>query len=90
MSKRVFQENKAHQVFRKTNISYPLIRIRTRFEIRLVALLPTIHSTAILPHCLTKLEVYVTHRFPEKNSEEESDIAKKIRKIRYHFSDVIF
>ena len=24
--KRVFQENKAHQIFRKTNISYPLIR----------------------------------------------------------------
>ena len=30
--KRVFQENKAHQIFRKTNISYRLIRtlIRTR------------------------------------------------------------
>ena len=29
ISKRVFQENKAHQIFRKTNISYPLIRTRT-------------------------------------------------------------
>ena len=29
ISKRVFQENKARQVFRKTNISYPLIRTRT-------------------------------------------------------------
>ena len=29
MSKRVFQENKARQIFRKTNISYPLIRTRT-------------------------------------------------------------
>ena len=28
-SKRVFQENKARQIFRKTNISYPLIRTRT-------------------------------------------------------------
>ena len=27
--KRVFQENKARQIFRKTNISYPLIRRRT-------------------------------------------------------------
>ena len=27
--KRVFQENKAHQIFRKTNISYSLIRTRT-------------------------------------------------------------
>ena len=26
ISKRVFQENKAHQIFRKSNISYPLIR----------------------------------------------------------------
>ena len=29
ISKRVFQENKACQIFRKTNISYPLIRTRT-------------------------------------------------------------
>ena len=29
ISKRVFQENKASQIFLKTNISYPLIRIRT-------------------------------------------------------------
>ena len=26
ISKRVFQENKAHQIFQKTNVSYPLIR----------------------------------------------------------------
>ena len=31
ISKRVFQENKARQIFRKTNISYPLIRTRTFF-----------------------------------------------------------
>ena len=30
ISKRVFQENKARQIFRKTNISYPLIRTRMR------------------------------------------------------------
>ena len=29
ISKRVFQENKAHQIFQKTNISYPLIRTPT-------------------------------------------------------------
>ena len=29
ISKRLFQENKARQIFRKTNISYPLIRTRT-------------------------------------------------------------
>ena len=27
--KRVFQENKARQIFRKTSISYPLVRTRT-------------------------------------------------------------
>ena len=31
ISKRVFLENKARQIFRKTNISYPLIRTRTNF-----------------------------------------------------------
>ena len=52
-SKRVFQENKARQIFRKTIISYSLIRTRifrkicsalfswnNGFEIRLFALLP--------------------------------------------------
>ena len=34
ISKRVFQENKARQIFRKTSISYPLIR--TRRAIRIV------------------------------------------------------
>ena len=29
ISKRVFQENKARQIFQKTNISKPLIRTRT-------------------------------------------------------------
>ena len=31
ISKRVFQENKARQIFWKTNISYPFIRTRTCF-----------------------------------------------------------
>ena len=31
ISKRVFQENKAREIFRKTNISYPLIRTSTPF-----------------------------------------------------------
>ena len=29
ISKRVFQENKARQIFRKANISYPLVQTRT-------------------------------------------------------------
>ena len=63
ISKQVLQENKAHEIFRKTDISYPLIRgwemfvfrkiwralfsCNTRFEIRPFALLPTNCSTAI-------------------------------------------
>ena len=38
ISKRMFQENKARQIFRKTNISYPLIHTRM---IRRFALLLT-------------------------------------------------
>ena len=37
IAKRVFQENKAHQIFRKTNISYPLIRTQ-RVRIRGVSM----------------------------------------------------
>ena len=40
ISKRVFQENKARQIFQKTNISYPMIRPRT-YEICAFVLLPT-------------------------------------------------
>ena len=32
ISKQVFQENKVHQIFRKTNISYPLIRTPTHTQ----------------------------------------------------------
>ena len=36
ISKQALQENKAHQIFRKTNISYPLIRTRTCFLVTLI------------------------------------------------------
>ena len=36
VSKRVFQENKARQILRKTNISYPLIRTRKQEMIQAV------------------------------------------------------
>ena len=32
ISKRMFQENKARQIFRKTNISYPLISRRNVYQ----------------------------------------------------------
>ena len=32
ISKRVFQENKARQIFRKTNISNPIVRKRTHYQ----------------------------------------------------------
>ena len=31
-AKGVFQENKARQIFRKKNISYPMIRTRTQIK----------------------------------------------------------
>ena len=34
ISKRVFEENKARQIFQKTNIFYPLIRTHTYQEVR--------------------------------------------------------
>ena len=34
ISKRVFQENKASQIFLKTNISYPLLRTHTYLSVR--------------------------------------------------------
>ena len=64
ITKRVFQENKARQILRKTNISYPLIRTRTffvfrkiwhalfpwntRVEIRLLAWIRLDHSAVLL------------------------------------------
>ena len=57
ISKRVFQENKARQIFRKTNISYSLIRtlcfLETpvlRFEIQ--------NKTMIRIRCSTQGAVY--------------------------------
>ena len=44
ISEQVFQQNKARQIFRKTNISYPLIRTRTTSEIRPFGLLLTIFA----------------------------------------------
>ena len=41
ISERVFQENKTHQIFRKTNIWRALLSWDTRFEILPFALLPT-------------------------------------------------
>ena len=61
ISKRVFQENKAHQIFRKTNISYPLIRTRTcayqgvrnvRFSENLTCFVFLKHPFWDLPFCL--------------------------------------
>ena len=58
IQKWVLQKSKARQIFRKTNISYPLIRTHTciwralfscniRFEIRHFALLPTIYQLGV-------------------------------------------
>ena len=40
ISKWVFQENKTRQIFRETNISYPMIRTHNLFSWNILALLP--------------------------------------------------
>ena len=49
----MFQENKARQIFRKTNISYPLIRTRTCQEVRD---LPKIHIKPFHPSATFDIE----------------------------------
>ena len=64
ISKRVFQENKTRQIFRKTNISYPLVENvcfrknwralfswNTRIEIRPFALLTTFFFSVVRLSC---------------------------------------
>ena len=52
ISKRVFQERKERQNFRKTNISYPLIRTRTCVyqEVRNVCFTEILACVAFLKH----------------------------------------
>ena len=66
ISKRVFQENKARQIFRKTNISYPLIRTRTcayqgvrnvRFSKNLACFVFLKHPSRDSPFCLITDEI---------------------------------
>ena len=58
ISKRVLQENKARQILRKTNISYPLIGTRTsgcknaRFSENLAGFILLKHSFWYSPLCL--------------------------------------
>ena len=68
ISKRVFQENKACQIFRKTNISYPLIRTRmcayqggrnVRFSENLASFVFLKHPFWDSPFCLITDEQYV-------------------------------
>ena len=54
ISKRVFQEDKARQIFRKTNISYPLIRTRT-------CVYQGVRSVRFLEHLACF--VFLKHRF---------------------------
>ena len=59
--KRVFQENKARQIFRKTNISYPLIRTRTCAyqEVRNVRFSENLACFVFLKHPFWDLPVYL-------------------------------
>ena len=55
----MFQENKARKIFRKTNISYPMIS--TRFEIRLFALLPMLSQNGFqFYQCVSDADTTIT------------------------------
>ena len=53
ISKRVFQEVKARQIFRKMNISYPLIRTRTYQGVRNVRFSESLACFVFLKHPLS-------------------------------------
>ena len=70
ISKQAFQENKAHQIFRKKNISYPLIRTCTcayqgvrnvRFSENLVCFVFLKHPSRDSPFCLITDETYYSN-----------------------------
>ena len=78
ISKRVFQENKARQIFRKMNISYPLIRTRTRayqgvrnicFSENLVGFVFLKHPSWDLPFCLITDELLFYWDIGTQNTE---------------------
>ena len=62
ISKRVFQENRARQIFLKTNISYPLIRTRTWKKIM---------KKYMKPGSEKKQKIYQTHA-PENKKALQS------------------
>ena len=70
ISKQAFQENKAHQIFRKKNISYPLIRTcacayqgvrNVRFSENLVCFVFLKHPSRDSPFCLITDETYYSN-----------------------------
>ena len=89
ISKRVFQENIRHQIFRKTKISYPLIRTRmytyqgvrsTRFEICPFALLPM----SYVIKCFRKVWMNSSkHTFLIPNSSQFFLITRKNTVLHY-------
>ena len=76
ISKQVLQENKAHQIFRKTNISYPMIRTHawhalffcnTRFEICLNA------CKLIIIFCIDIVTLHLIHLSRKQSDKQHCD-----------------
>ena len=76
ISKRVFQENKARQIFRKTNISYSLIRTLTffgQFGVLVFLGIPVL-KFALLPYYRQKYIFFLSyddHMFSDNFREKE-------------------
>ena len=91
ISKQVFQENKARQIFRKTNISYLLIRTRTcayqgvrnvRFSENLVCFVFLKHPFWDSPFCLITDELNIFTKYSEISFNYQIDFPEVMKVIR--------
>ena len=91
ISKQVFQENKARQIFRKTNISYLLIRTRTcayqgvrnvRFSENLACFVFLKHPFWDSPFCLITDELNIFTKYSEISFNHQIDFPEVVKVIR--------
>ena len=67
ISKRVLQQNKAHQIFKKANISFPLIRTRRYQRVRNDRFL---ENLACFFYCNTRFEIRLFALLPTNSGSD--------------------
>ena len=94
ISKRVFQENKGRQIFRKTNISYPQIRTRTcayqgvrnvRFSENLVCFVFLKNPFWDLSFCLITDDSSSTQRTERERKVKPLGLYYSYSNLKWHF-----